>query len=81
MAGGDKKQALATQNTGAELVVNNAFIDSLSAQLEKKKEYGLTFPADYNPTNALMGAYLVLKETNDKNGKCVLDTWHCNFPP
>lgn len=74
MAGGDKKQALATQNTGADLVVNNAFIDSLSAQLEKKKEYGLTFPSDYNPTNALMGAYLVLKETNDKNGKCVLDT-------
>lgn len=78
MAGGDKKQALATQNTGADLVVNNAFIDSLSAQLEKKKEYGLTFPADYNPTNALMGAYLVLKETNDKNGKCVLDT--CSQP-
>lgn len=74
MASAEKKQALASQNTGAELIVNNAFIDSLSAQLEKKKEYGLTFPADYNPTNALMGAYLVLKETNDKNGKCVLES-------
>ena len=74
MASAEKKQVLATQNAGAELIVNNAFIDSLSAQLEKKKEYGLTFPADYNPTNALMGAYLVLKETNDKNGKCVLES-------
>lgn len=74
MASAEKKQVLATQNAGADLIVNNAFIDSLSAQLEKKKEYGLTFPADYNPTNALMGAYLVLKETNDKNGKCVLES-------
>lgn len=74
MASAEKKQVLATQNAGAELIVNNAFIDGLSAQLEKKKEYGLTFPADYNPTNALMGAYLVLKETNDKNGKCVLES-------
>lgn len=58
----------------AGLVVNNAFIDGLTAQLQQKQEYGLTFPADYNPTNALMGAYLILKETNDKNGKCVLET-------
>lgn len=65
-------QAQATQ--GAALVVNNAFIDSLSAQLKQKEQYGLTFPADYNPTNALMGAYLILKETTDKNGKSVLDT-------
>lgn len=74
MASAEKKQVLATQNAGADLIVNNAFIDGLSAQLEKKKEYGLTFPADYNPTNALMGAYLVLKETNDKSGKCVLES-------
>lgn len=58
----------------AGLVVNNAFIDGLTAQLKQKQEYGLTFPADYNPTNALMGAYLILKETTDKNGKSVLET-------
>ena len=60
------------QNAG--LVVNNAFVDGLAAQLEEKKKYGLTFPSDYSPTNALMGAYLVLKETQDRSGKCVLDT-------
>ena len=58
----------------AEIVVNNAFIDGLSAQLKEKTQYGLTFPADYNPTNALMGAYLIMKETTDKNGKYILES-------
>ena len=58
----------------AELVVNNAFIDGLSMQLQEKMKYGLSFPADYNPTNALMGAYLIMKETTDKNGKCILES-------
>lgn len=71
----EKKQELAQQGKQqASLVVNNSFIDGLAAQLKQKQEYGLTFPADYNPTNALMGAYLILKETNDKNGKSVLET-------
>ncbi|MEI1256021.1 recombinase RecT [Blautia sp. JLR.GB0024] len=71
----EKKQEVAKQGQQhAGLIVNNAFIDGLTAQLKQKQEYGLTFPADYNPTNALMGAYLILKETNDKNGKCVLET-------
>lgn len=75
MSAAEKKQELAQQgNQAASLVVNNSFIDGLAAQLKQKQEYGLTFPADYNPTNALMGAYLILKETNDKNGKCVLET-------
>lgn len=58
----------------AELVVNNAFIDGLSLQLKEKEQYGLSFPADYNPTNALMGAYLIMKETTDKNGKNILES-------
>lgn len=71
----EKKQEVAQQGQqSASLIVNNAFIDGLAAQLKQKQEYGLSFPADYNPTNALMGAYLILKETTDKNGKCVLET-------
>lgn len=62
----------AKQDVG--VVVNNAFIDALSEQIKQKQEYGLTFPVDYNPTNALMGAYLILKETTDKSGKSVLET-------
>lgn len=69
------KTELAEQGKqNAALVVNNAFIDGLSAQLQEKQQYGLSFPADYNPTNALMGAYLIMKETTDKSGKCILES-------
>ena len=71
---GTKQELAEAGKQQAGLVINNSFIDGLAAQLKQKQEYGLTFPADYNPTNALMGAYLILKETNDKNGKCVLET-------
>ena len=69
-----KNEIIEKGEKDAQITINNAFIDGLAAQLKQKQEYGLTFPADYNPTNALMGAYLILKETNDKNGKCVLET-------
>ena len=65
---------MATKNEVAEQGKNNAFIDGLSMQLQEKTKYGLSFPADYNPTNALMGAYLIMKETTDKNGKCILES-------
>ena len=69
------KQELMEQGMqNANLVVNNAFIDGLSAQLQEKQQYGLSFPVDYNPTNALMGAYLIMKETTDKSGKCILES-------
>lgn len=58
----------------AELVVNNAFIDGLVAQLQEKEKFGLSFPKDYNYANELMGAYLVLKETVDKDKKPVLES-------
>lgn len=71
---GNTKQEVMTPQQQADMVVNNSFIDALSNQLLEKQKYGLSFPADYNPTNALMGAYLKLKETTDRNGKCVLNT-------
>lgn len=58
----------------ASLVVNNSFVDALSQQLLEKQNYGLAFPSDYNVTNALTGAYLIMKETVDKNGKCILES-------
>ena len=69
-----KNEVVEQGKKNAELVVNNAFIDGLSMQLQEKTKYGLSFPADYNPTNALMGAYLIMKETFDKNGKCILES-------
>lgn len=69
-----KTELMEQGKQNAALVVNNAFIDGLSAQLQEKQQYGLSFPADYNPTNALMGAYLIMKETTDKSGKCILES-------
>lgn len=72
---------MATKNEVAEagkqqagLVVNNAFVDGLVSQLQTKEKYGLTFPKDYNYQNELMGAYLILKETQDANKKPVLES-------
>ena len=70
----DKKEIQTAEQQNAALVVNNRFIDGLSQQLQEKTQYGLSFPKDYNPTNALMGAYLILKETTDKNGKNILES-------
>ena len=68
------KKTQATQDKGnqdAQLIVNNAFIDGLANQLKQKEQIGLTFPPDYNVTNALTGAYLALKEPG-KDGKSIL---------
>lgn len=70
-----KKQEVAAQgNKQASLVVNNAFVDGLITQLQQKEKFGLVFPKDYNYSNELMGAYLILKETQDNNKKCVLES-------
>ena len=68
------KQEVSNSNNSTDMVINNAFIDGLAKQLQKKCEYGLSFPEDYNVSNALTGAYLMLKETTDKNGKPILET-------
>ena len=54
------------------LAIDNKFIDDLSAQIREKEKCGLTFPSDYNPTNELTAAYLILKETVDSNKNPVL---------
>ena len=74
------KQEVATQtkeeivSQQVDLAINNKFIDGLTKQLNEKMKYGMSFPEDYNVANALMGAYLVLKETEDKNHQPLLDS-------
>ena len=68
------KQEIQKQQTATDLVVNNSFINGLTHQLEEKCKYGMSFPADYNLANALTGAYLVLKETKDRNNKPILES-------
>ena len=70
----NKNTQVATADKQAAAVINNAFIDSLTRQLNEKCKYGLSFPVDYNVANSLMGAYLILKETEDKNHKPILES-------
>lgn len=73
----EKKQELAQQGKQqAELVINNAFMDGLVSTMQDKVTNGLVLPADYNISNAMMSAYLVLKQTVDKDKNPVLQT--CN---
>lgn len=69
-----KNTAVVAGKQQAGLVVNNAFVDGLVSQLQSKEKFGLTFPKDYNYQNELMGAYLILKETQDSNKKPVLES-------
>ena len=66
-----EKNAVATQEkqTPMDMAINNQFIDQLSAQLTKKQQYGLTFPPNYNVSNALNSAYLILKDMTVKRKK------------
>ena len=69
-----KNEVVEAGKQQAGLVVNNAFVDGLVSQLQEKQKYGLTFPKDYNYSNELMGAYLMLKETTDANKRPVLES-------
>lgn len=53
-----------------DLVINNTFIEGLAEQVKKKQANGLTVPADYSPDNALIGAYLWLKDHPDILTEC-----------
>lgn len=70
----NKTQVSTVGEQQAAIVINNQFVDGLTKQLEEKCKYGLSFPKDYNLSNALMGAYLVLKETKDRNNKPILES-------
>lgn len=45
-----------------DMAIDNKFINQLSEQLTQKQQYGLTFPPNYNVTNALNSAYLIIQD-------------------
>lgn len=55
--------------TPMDAAINNKFIDGLASQLEEKKKFGLAFPANYNVSNALNSAYLMLQDMTVKRKK------------
>lgn len=54
-----------------ELVAKD-FTEGLVLKIREKEKFGLTFPKDYNYTNELMAAMLILQDTKDRNGQLVL---------
>lgn len=70
------KQEVTTQTQQSPAMtgqVNDKFITGLIQQVKQKQELGLSFPADYNPVNELNAAYLILKQTKDRNGRPALE--------
>jgi len=55
--------------TPMELAIDSQYINKLSEQLTEKQKYGLTFPANYNVTNALNSAYLILQDMTVKRNE------------
>lgn len=55
--------------TPMDVAINNKFIDSLAAQLDEKKRFGLSFPDNYSVANALNSAYLIIQDMTVKRRK------------
>lgn len=62
-----------TQTTQLAMV-DNKFIDGLTKQLNLKAESGFTFPVGYSISKELTAAYLIMKETEDKNHKPIIES-------
>lgn len=56
-----------------ELIAKD-FTEGMVIQIKQKEKFGLTFPENYNYTNELMSAMLILQDTVDMNKKPVLQS-------
>lgn len=70
------KNEIAVQES-KELVAKD-FTESVVVKIKDKEKWGLTFPKNYNYTNELMSAMLILQETVDADKKPVLES--CSRP-
>lgn len=61
------------ENEKRELVAKD-FTEGMVVKIKQKEKFGLTFPKDYNYTNELMSAMLILQDTQDMNKKPVLQS-------
>lgn len=56
-----------------ELIAKD-FTEGIVVEIKQKEKFGLTFPENYNYTNELMSAMLILQDTVDMNKKPVLQS-------
>lgn len=63
-----------TKEAESRELVAKDFTEGMVVKIKQKEKFGLTFPKDYNYTNELMSAMLILQDTQDVNKKPVLQS-------
>ena len=70
-----KTSEVTKQQTTTPAVLEKNIADQVLDRINAFQEAGqLKLPADYHAGNALKGAFLILRETKDRNGKAVLES-------
>lgn len=70
----NKDTQVATTTLGQKELIAQDFTEGVVIKLNQKEKFGLTFPKNYNPTNEIMSAMLILQDTVDSNKKPVLSS-------
>lgn len=75
---GNNTPATQTQKLSTNKVFDEEILMQVKTYLDKKQSEGLTFPENYNVSNALTAAKLHLMELKDNDGKLIVD--QCTLP-
>lgn len=68
----ENTQIAKEKETQSKELIAKDFTEGMVIEIKQKEKFGLTFPENYNYTNELMSAMLILQDTVDMNKKPVL---------
>lgn len=70
----ENTQIAKEKETQSKELIAKDFTEGMVIEIKQKEKFGLTFPENYNYTNELMSAMLILQDTIDMNKKPVLQS-------
>ena len=70
----ENTQIAKEEETQSKELIAKDFTEGMVIEIKQKEKFGLTFPENYNYTNELMSAMLILQDTVDMNKKPVLQS-------
>lgn len=70
----ENTQVAKEKETQSKELIAKDFTEGMVIEIKQKEKFGLTFPENYNYTNELMSAMLILQDTVDMNKKPVLQS-------
>lgn len=70
----ENTQIAKEKETQSKELIAKDFTEGMVIEIKQKERFGLTFPENYNYTNELMSAMLILQDTVDMNKKPVLQS-------